>query len=142
MIRIDPTVMDRMGGGVDLRRQRTAAMAEFVADRAAPLSAPDRELLRAIYVMGQDVSDVAALLGVSPRTLRRRVKRLLARISTREYALVQRAGERLPPTRRRVGTAMFIEGKSLRATSIELKLSLHSVRRHADAIRALVEGGR
>jgi len=129
-----------MGEGVDLRRQRTAAQAQFVSDKAGVLAAPDRELLRAIYVVGQDVSDVANLLGVCARVLRRRVKRLLARISTREFALVQREGSRLPPTRRRVATAMFVEGKSLRETAVELKLSLHTVRRHADAIRAIVEG--
>ena len=62
---------------------------------------------------------------------------------SREYGLVRARRGSWTSTRRRVATACFIRGLSLRAAAQELNLTFHTVRLHHAAVLALSgsEGG-
>ncbi|MCL4740804.1 MAG: hypothetical protein KJZ54_01220 [Phycisphaerales bacterium] len=133
---------------LDLRRKRRCDQAAVALDRARHLPPQDRVLVEAVFRDGRPVAELAALIAAdagdaaratSVRGLRRRVRRLTARLLSREYAFV---AEQLPdwsPTRRRVATACILHGRSIRDAAAELRLSLHTVRRHRAAIAELLE---
>lgn len=96
---------------------------------------------------------VLARPGRAGRTLRYRVRRVVRRMLTPEYQAVARwmALEKLGsaasawngwgPTRRRVAICCGLHGLSLREAAADLNISLHTVRRHWDAVRALIDAG-
>lgn len=95
------------------------------------------------------MSDIAALRGVSPSVLRRRVRRLVKRMASDEFLFVSRHvaprhGGSCPwsSTRRRVAEACVLRGLSLRQAASLLNLSLHTVRTHRGAVAALFDSVR
>jgi len=126
----------------DLRRRRQRALTETLLDRAEHLPADDRALLESVYREGASVSGLAELLNTPARSLRRRVRRLVQRVLSERYVFVAHRRREWSPTRRRVAEACVLGGRSLREAASELRLSLHAVRRHADAIHAMYEAER
>lgn len=154
---------------VDLRRRAGREFAELLVARADALAAPDRALIRAVFREGLSVREVAELqagaasstpddaqpgasAGTDPgarvRTLRRRVRALIARMTSTRFLIVLRAAgpgatpaaaSPWPATRRRVAVACVLQGMTLRDAARSLRLSLHSVRRHMDVINALAD---
>ena len=133
---------------LDLRRKRRRDQAEITLDRARHLPPEDRVLIEAVFRDGRPVAELAALIsgdaGESDRTahargLRRRIRRLTARLLSREFAFVAEQLSDWSPTRRRVATACILHGRSIRDAAAELRVSLHTVRRHRAAITELVE---
>lgn len=135
-------VLERVAAASDLRRRRQTELSDLVRDRAAGLDPRDRDLLTSVYVRGVRLSEAARLASRPAKALSRRLRRLLARIATPEYAYVMAHREAWPASRRRVATAVFVEGRGLRDAARILGLSLHLVRRHAAAVRDLVEAAR
>ncbi len=189
-------------------------MVETILLRAVWLPPPDRVLIESVYRDHTPVADLARLLGVQARPLRRRVRRIVNRLLTGEFvAIVRRltpsarrapqrrarqsaarsdadaappssnpeplaagcstspfggaappapvsaetacsasptpAGE-LPaaplppgtawcPIRRRVAEECVVNGRSLRDAARALNLTLHTVRRHRDALQTILE---
>lgn len=126
----------------DLRRRRQRALTETLLERAEHLPQDDRALLESVYREGAPVSGLAELLNTSARSLRRRVRRLVQRVLSEQYVFVARRRVEWSPTRRRVAEACVLGGRSLREAAADLKLSLHAVRRHADAVHAMYEAER
>lgn len=113
---------------------------EFVHEllrRCEPLPEDDVALIRAIYVDELPVARMAALMGVSTRSVRRRVDRMVARVMSPDFAFVVEHSWRWGGTRRGVAHAIIVLGRSLRQTAEDLDLSLHGVRHHHAAILAL-----
>ena len=123
----------------DLRRRHRRDMVDRVLAAAAHLPDEDRLLVEAVYRDGRSVVDLATISGAEPRTLRRHIRRLIARVLSPRYAFVALHAPDWSPTRRRVASACVLAGRSLRAASADLSLSLHAVRRHHDAVNALYE---
>jgi len=124
-----------------------------ILTRAAWLPAPDHALLTAYYDAGLTIQRIADMLHLPPRTAARRLRILAERIRSPQFLTVAHAAhpdpelralfgppdpDLWPPTRRRVADAIYIRGLNMRAASRELRLSLHTVRRHNDAIRAIL----
>lgn len=128
--------LERLG---DLRRRRRREMIDELVERAEWLPPADRWLIDAVYREGRRVAEVAAILGESPRSLRRRVRGVLDRVRSGRFAFVASQSRAWPALKRRVARACFIEGKSQREAAGELHLSLHAVRRQCAAIDALYE---
>ncbi|MFN0010375.1 MAG: hypothetical protein ACKVS8_01895 [Phycisphaerales bacterium] len=122
---------------VTLKRARARAFAERAAQRAAHLPEAERLLVLAICQQGQSATHLAALMGKPSRTIRRRIRNLLRRVMTPEFALVVASRQDWAPTMRDVATACIINGRSLTAAARDLSLSYHIVRRHRDAIVAM-----
>lgn len=124
-------------GRADLRRRMTPAMAERVVMRLEHLPEVDRAILRSVFVDHRTVKDLAPMSGYSAKVLRRRVSRTVKRVLGPRFGFVLERRGSWTPTRRRVATLCFIDGRSVREVATELGLSLHAVRRHREAIEAL-----
>lgn len=123
----------------DRRRRTTREFAEMVVSRSEWLLPADRALIRAVYEDDRPAAEAARLCGVRPDSIRRRMKTLIARMTTPAYALVATGRGSWPPKMRKVATACFLHGLTMRAAAEELEMSLHDVRRHRDAVQALVD---
>ncbi len=116
---------------------------QTIARRAELLPcAADTALLKAVYANGEPIAAVARLRAEKPGRTNRRVAALTRRLLSREFEFVLRHRESLPGHRRQIATICFVQGRSMRAAARELGISFYSVRRHCDAIRALMDGQR
>jgi len=139
----------RKNASADLRRRWGREQAERLVDRASALPDPDRVLVELVFREGKSMSDIAALRGVPPSVLRRRVRRLVRRMASDEFLFVSRhvAPRHGGPcawsgTRRRVAEACVLRGLSLRQAATLLNLSLHTVRTHRVALAAMFDAVR
>jgi DNA-directed RNA polymerase specialized sigma24 family protein len=123
----------------DLRRSRGREVSDIIASRSEWLLPDDRALLLAIYRDDMQASEIARLRGDPVRVIRRRIRVLIQRVLDPTYVFVLRHRQEWPTTRRRVATARFLQGRSLRSCAAHLRISLHTVRRHVDAVRLLEE---
>jgi len=130
---------------LDLRRGFRRDLAETLVERAAHLPAHDRMLVEAVFREGRSISELSRLWGDppprgrSPRSLRRRLRKLVERLLSPGYVVVAQHLGRWSPGRRRVATACVLHGKSLREAAESLGMTLHSVRRHFEAVNAVVD---
>jgi DNA-directed RNA polymerase specialized sigma24 family protein len=127
----------------DLRCRQGRRYTELVLQRAEHLPPGDRDLIRAVYALGRSVQEIARLsaaaLGREPRPnecrlLRRRVRRLLARLEDPLFGFAAERCKVWPPTMRRVAELCVLGGQSQREAMAALGLSYHTVRRHWQAI--------
>ncbi len=123
----------------DLRRRIPRDLAELLVHRAEHLLPEDRALIAAVYQDNLSAAQVAELVGVAPRVIRRRVRLLVHRLLSPRYEFVTRQHRHWGPTRRKVARACILEGRTLRDAATHLDLTLHTVRRHMDAIAAQQE---
>jgi len=123
---------------VDLRRKRTRDLAEIVADHAQHALPDERAIIHAIYRDGLTAQRVAHLRCESPRRVRSRVRRIVARLVSDRFRFVVRSRDRWPLQRRRVATACVLQGMSMREAARFLQLTLHQVRRELETVRTLM----
>lgn len=140
------------GGPLDLRRGVRRDLAEVLMSRATLLSELDRYLVQGVFRDGRPLTELAALWEgdgpgprPTPKALRRRLRRLVERVLSPRFEFVAAHRHRWPPTRRRVATACVLHGLSCREAADKLRLSIHLVRRHMDAVEtvygAMASGG-
>jgi DNA-directed RNA polymerase specialized sigma24 family protein len=119
---------------------RKRSLAEQVVARAYLLNSTDRAFLLAAFDDGRSAADLGRLTGVSPRSVRRRLRRLADRVLSSRFLFVGKAMHRWPPTRRRVAEAVVLRGLSMRQAAQEMKISVYVVRAHMNAINAMFSG--
>jgi DNA-directed RNA polymerase specialized sigma24 family protein len=112
---------------------------ESLARLAEDLPPDDRALIRAVYSDGKTAVEVGRLSGADPRAVRRRIRRLARRVLSPEYLFVLRHKDRWPAARRKVAVACILHGRPMREVADELRVSLHAVRRHCEAVQAAFE---
>jgi hypothetical protein len=100
----------------------------------------DAALLRAVYGHGQSIAELARIRKERPGRTGRRVASLTRLLLSREFEFAMRHRSSLVGHRRSVATLCFIQGRSMREAARELGISFHAVRRHCEALRALMEG--
>ena len=100
------------------------------------LAPPERELLEAVLIRGQSASSLARIMGVRPRTVRDRVRRLTRRLSSRRFLDAARALEYLPPDDAELARLHFCEGTSQRELARRRGMTSHALRRRMDRISA------
>jgi DNA-directed RNA polymerase specialized sigma24 family protein len=123
----------------DLRRRHARRLIEHIVAAAAVLPDQERLLIETTYGDGKRLTDIARLRGDDPRTLRRRVRGIVRRMLDPEFGFVASRRAEWPRTRRLVAERCVLQGVSLRDAATTLGISLHTVRRHRDAIRALAD---
>lgn len=124
---------------LDLRKRLRRDRADRILARATFLPPADRLLIESYFRDGHTVRILAQASKTDPRVLSRRIRRLSERLLSDRFAFVLRNQEAWAPSRRRVATAMVLHGHSMRAAAGVLRMSLYSVRRHAEAINALFD---
>lgn len=123
----------------DLRRRHARREIERVVENAAALPDPDRILIETVYRDGRSVADVARLSGDDPGALRRRVRALVRRVMSPEFAYVIARRHLFAPQRRVVADSVILRGRTMRETARAMGVSLHVVRRHREAITDLAD---
>lgn len=129
------TVHGERSRSVEQRR----ALAERLLRMSEHMTNRDRMLLRSIYDRGLSASELARAVGVHPRTVRRRVQRLVERAASPVFTYVLREREGWPSTMRRVAELVFLEGCSQREAAKRLSVSLHQVRQVTVRVQVLQE---
>lgn len=121
------------------RRQRNVRdMAEMVLRRAELLDTADRALLEQVLGRGVAPRDVAAVKGVSTRTVQRRVRALTRRLTDPQVLHVMRHRGQWEKLTAEVATAVWIRRWTLRRTAKELGVSLHRVRQRVEAVKGVL----
>ncbi|MDX2145924.1 MAG: hypothetical protein SFZ23_00240 [Planctomycetota bacterium] len=150
----------------DLRRKDARRRAEQLLAASQYLPPADRVLIELVFRDGRPAADVATVCRLqcvgdksrsvgpssvpatgtsvtlpttSPARVRARVRRLARRLASPEFIFVVHHRAGWSTTRRNVASALWIEGLSMRATAQALNLSLHTVRRHREAVLAQFE---
>ncbi len=130
----------------DLRRKHSREFVQEILRRAQLL--PEGQdgggavLIRAVFEEGMPFAKLSALTGVSVRTARRCVHRLIARVMSPDFDFVMEHSRTWPTMRRKVAYATLVLGRSFRQVSKELGLSLHTVRQHHLSAVAVCEAAR
>jgi DNA-directed RNA polymerase specialized sigma24 family protein len=118
-------------------RQRNLPRDEGVLrGRLELLSDEDRELLESVLLRGQSASSLARIMGVRPRGVRRRVHRLVRRVTARSFLDAARALDYLPAGDAELARLHFCQGLSQRELCRRLKVTSHALRRRLDHITA------
>ena len=107
-----------------------------LAGRAQLLGREDCELVEAVLLRGQTVVSTAGLMGLSPRTVGNRVRKLAGRMSSRKFLDAARALRYLPGKEAALARLRFCVGLSERKLADKLGVSAHAVRRRLDRISA------
>lgn len=113
-------------------------LADRVLIRSAWVDEPERELLEQVLGRGVRPESIAAVSGVSTRTIQRRVANLIHRLTDPEVETVLRRHGRWEPRTSSVALAIWVRNRTLRDTSKELGLSLHEVRQQVQLVRGLL----
>jgi len=121
------------------RAEYARLFAATIVARSEWLPADERSLLRALYEHGQRISEVAAVWGRPPSSLRSKVRSILRRMRSEEFAFVALHLQEFSPTMRAVADACILRGMSIVAAAAELKLTQHQVRRHRDLVLTLFQ---
>ncbi len=117
-------------------------LADRVLMRSAWVDPPERELLEQVLGRGVRPESIAAVSGVSTRTIQRRVASLVKRLTHPDVEMVLRRHGRWAPKTSSVALAIWVRKRTLRDTSMELGLSLHEVRQQVQLVRGLLTAGR
>lgn len=131
--------MDRLDTEIDLRRRRSTDRTARIVRRAQWLMPEDRELVLAVFERGQSASSLGSIRGQNPRSIRKRIHQLVARLEDPRLAYVVAHHNAWARTMRSVARELFIRGRTMREVSDELGISLHRVRQLRDAIEAMAQ---
>ena len=119
--------LDAVAAGDDRRDLRRTA-AERLLDAADHLPPADRLLLRHVYDRGAPITELARATGVCPRSLQKRVARLVRRTREPLFRFLCAHGDTLPPDTRRLAALVAHRGLSQRAAARHAGVSLHTLR--------------
>jgi len=108
-----------------------------VRARLEYLPARDRALLEAVFVHGRRLSEIAALTGEGARRVRRRVVKLVERVSSPAFDAVVWHRSEWPAAMSAVGVAVFLRGQPAWAAGKEAGVCRSRAQEYARAIRAI-----
>ena len=111
---------------------------QLLVGRAELLVLEDRLLMEAVLVHGLTLVTVSRMMGMSPRRVANRVKRLSRRLTSREFLNAARALHYLSEQEAALARLRFCAGLSERKLAQKFGLSVHIVRRRLDRIRAQI----
>lgn len=121
----------------DLRRKRSREQLDRLIDLAAWLEPDDRAVVLAVFRDNLTAVEVARLRHEPVRLVRRRLHHLVRRLGSVPFEFVARERERWPTVRRRVATAVVLQGRSHREAARHLQLPHHAVRSEMQIVQAL-----
>ncbi len=132
-------VARQMPHQTDTRHASRRGYADRVLMRADWLDPAERALVVQVLANGVSPADVAAVAGVTRRSVQRRVRAVSQRlISPLATAVLQGQG-RWDRTTASAALNVWVRGCTMRETGRRLSLSLHEVRQHLQMARGLIE---
>mgnify|MGYP006302375777 CR=1 FL=1 len=113
------------------------ALADVVLDRAEHLDNPERALIQQVYGQGVRTDDLAAVLGVSRRTVQRRLQRLVERLTDPLTVFVIRHQARWDRLTAAIAVSVWVKGLPLRQAAARHDVSLHTVRQRLAHVKGM-----
>lgn len=115
---------------IDLRRTTASSAHEEVSLWADFLADSDRAVLHAVFLHNLQIRAIAAASKTSPDVLRKRIRRLLQRITASEFQFLARNIAILPPPTKAIAQLCILQGRSIGEAASELRLTPNYVRQH------------
>ena len=116
------------------RTQRAAHLCAL----ARELPPDERALVLARFSDGRSGAQISALIGCDRHLVERRLRRLVARLSTPEFAYLAPRLNLFDDAQRSIARACIIEGRSIRSAAAHLNISQHSLREARAVLLALI----
>ena len=113
---------------IDLRKSDTTQAHDEVTLWADFLADTDRAILHSIFLHNIQIRTLAASGQTAADTLRKRIRRLLQRISSIEFQFIARNLAVLPPPTRAIAQLCILQGRSISEAASELRLAPNYVR--------------
>ena len=123
-----------------LRHADRQTLAEVVLQRAEWLDSSDRALIEQVFGRGGRPREMAAILQVSPRTVQRRIRELVRRLTDPQVLVVLRRQGRWDRTIGSVALAHWVRRRTYRQIGAEKGLTLYEVRQQIQFARGLIAG--
>ena len=117
------------------RSKKLRDQADEILRRAELLTPQDREFLRLVLDRGVPTSQLARQAGLHRSTLRRRLHKLVRRLTDEQNLALLRAHDILRPTDRKLVVLSFLRGLSTRDAARETGIPYHRARRRLDALK-------
>ena len=111
---------------------------DLLIARAELLSAKDRGLIEAIFLRGQTVVSVAHMMGINPRKVSNRLRRLSEHLASRRFLDAARALRYLRGREATLARLRFCAGMTERRLAEKFGVSPHVIRRRLDRIGAKI----
>ena len=125
-----------------LMRRRRDLLTEMVTRHAHHLKQEDSALLDAVVIREARIDVVAQLLNDNIDRCRRRVRRLLQRLSSFEFGYVANRMATWSEREQSVARTCFLRGLTIKQAALELGISASTTRRTRERIAARIEGAR
>jgi DNA-directed RNA polymerase specialized sigma24 family protein len=111
---------------------------QVLIGRAEMLSTEDRLLIEAVLVRGLTIVAVSRMMNISARKAGNRLKRLTARLASREFLDAARALPYLSHNDAALARLRFCAGLSERQLAKKFEQSVHTIRRRLDSVKAQI----
>ncbi len=115
---------------------------ERVLMRASWLAPADRALVEQVLQRGVRPHQIAAIAGVTTRTIQRRLARLIDRLTDPDCEFILRHHRQWDKPAGDVAIAIWIRGLTFRQTAEQLGMTLHNVRQQVQMIRGYLQAAR
>lgn len=102
---------------VTSRSSLASHLVEKIYLRTSWLEGKDRILMELVFGRGVPMTQIASLMGIQCSSLRRRVRRLTNRLTSREYAFCQASPEKFNWVEREIVRRHFVQGLTLIETA-------------------------
>ncbi len=120
------------------RVRRMPKDSAVLAGRAELLAPGDRDLVEAVLVNGQSVSNLARIMGLTPRAVRSKIRRLSQYLISRRFLDAVRAIPYLPPGEAILARLHFCSCLTQAQLCGRLRVSPHNLRRRLDRVTAQI----
>jgi len=120
-------------------RQDRRRGVERVLSLAEHLAPSDRALLEQIFRHGQRVNDLALACGRPVDQLRRRVRKLMARIREPQFVQAVELGRLLPDDLQEIVRRVVLQGQSVRSTAVSMRIPHHALRMRLAVARGMLQ---
>ena len=118
---------------------RHQEMCETLLHRAEFLDPKDQALLKQSLERGANATEIAKLMGVPPRQIQRKLKRLMTHLIDPRVVQILRHHREWDKRTRGVALSYFVRGWTLREVADRLKMTLHEVRKRKIEIQAILD---
>jgi DNA-directed RNA polymerase specialized sigma24 family protein len=106
--------------------------------RAELLREDERDVFEAVMIHGQPTASLARMMKVTPAALRKRVHRLAKHLVSEEFLSAARALPYLDRDDAKLARLYFCQRRSQRDLAVQLGMSMHTLRRRLDQLRAQI----
>ncbi len=136
------TLKENFLRSVGTRRDKSGFLSDqsVIEARTNLLDPEDRNLLRAVLIYNQPTKVVAQINRTNTSIIRRRIRRLIVRISSPQFVSVARSLHLLNDEQFTVVKYHILQGRSLQATVDATSLRYHTIRRVLAEVDGIVAG--